>query len=412
MPGVAELIADGSNQPADAPSGVAGVDLHFIAAPPLRIDRALWTARQRQSHSLHEIAYRACFKAELPAFFITRLTQPGDRVYDPFAGRGTTAVEAALQGRRVASNDINPLSVILARPRIAPPDLEAVRERLGDLSLTDAPSLSADDPDLTPFYHPDTERELRALRHYLRQRANAGAEDDVDRWIRMVATNRLTGHSKGFFSVYTLPPNQAVTPDRQRLINQRLGQSPAYRDIRAIILRKSAQLLRDLNDATRARMCELARDAIFITGRAQETPALADESVRLTVTSPPFLDVVDYARDNWLRCWFNDIDVAHIAKRMSTHASLDAWADDMRAVLRELFRVTQRGGYVAFEVGEVRRGNLELEGLVQQLGEDVGFSTRAILINRQQFTKTSNIWGIVNNQRGTNTNRIVLFQKT
>ena len=29
-----------------------------------------WTARQRQSNSIHEISYRACFKAELPRFFI------------------------------------------------------------------------------------------------------------------------------------------------------------------------------------------------------------------------------------------------------------------------------------------------------------------------------------------------------
>jgi hypothetical protein len=29
----------------------------------------------------------------------------------------------------------------------------------------------------------------------------------------------------------------------------------------------------------------------------------------------------------------------------------------------------------------------------------------------QEFTKTSNIWGINNNTRGTNTNRIVLFNK-
>jgi len=33
------------------------------------------------------------------------------------------------------------------------------------------------------------------------------------------------------------------------------------------------------------------------------------------------------------------------------------------------------------------------------------------MINRQQFTKTSNIWGVGNNRGGTNTNRIVLFRK-
>ena len=84
-----------------------------------------WTARQRQSHALHEVSYRACFKAELPRFFIERLTAPGDLVYDPFMGRGTTLLEAALMGRRAAGNDVNPLSRLLIRP--APPAAAARR---------------------------------------------------------------------------------------------------------------------------------------------------------------------------------------------------------------------------------------------------------------------------------------------
>ena len=47
-----------------------------------------WTSRQRQAHSLHEISYRACYKPQLPRFFIERLSEPGDAVYDPFMGRG------------------------------------------------------------------------------------------------------------------------------------------------------------------------------------------------------------------------------------------------------------------------------------------------------------------------------------
>src|ERR671917_488376 len=85
-----------------------------------------WTARQRQSHALHEVSYRACFKAELPRFFIGRLTGPGEVVYDPFMGRGTTLLEAALLGRRVAGTDINPLSRFLIGPRLAPPLLDDV----------------------------------------------------------------------------------------------------------------------------------------------------------------------------------------------------------------------------------------------------------------------------------------------
>ena len=36
-----------------------------------------WTSRQRAAHSLHEVSYRACFKPQLPRFFVDRLTEPG-----------------------------------------------------------------------------------------------------------------------------------------------------------------------------------------------------------------------------------------------------------------------------------------------------------------------------------------------
>src|SRR6266478_758956 len=89
-----------------------------------------WTSKQRAASSLHEISYRACFKPQLPRFFIERLTTAQDTVYDPFLGRGTTMIEAALLGRRVAGCDINPLSSILTAPRLRPPTVRDVRDRL------------------------------------------------------------------------------------------------------------------------------------------------------------------------------------------------------------------------------------------------------------------------------------------
>ena len=67
-----------------------------------------WTAKQRAANRLHEVSYRACFKPQLPRFFIERLTKPGDAVFDPFMGRGTTPIEAALLGRVPGGCDANP----------------------------------------------------------------------------------------------------------------------------------------------------------------------------------------------------------------------------------------------------------------------------------------------------------------
>src|SRR5579872_6011782 len=202
-----------------------------------------WTSAQRQAHSLHEVSYRACFKPQLPAFFITRLTEPGQAVYDPFMGRGTTPVQAALMGRQPIGNDINPLSTLLTRPRLAPPELQCIARRLEEIPWNQG---EISQPELLAFYSPQTLRLISALRAWLLERCPLDRlPDPVDDWIRMVAINRLTGHSPGFFSVYTLPPNQAVSAQSQRKINERRGQTPPDRDVRKLILRKSAVLLRD-----------------------------------------------------------------------------------------------------------------------------------------------------------------------
>ncbi|MGA7628692.1 MAG: DNA methyltransferase, partial [Methanoregula sp.] len=192
----------------------------------IRYTGEFWTSRQRQASSLHEISYRACFKPQLPRFFINLLTHEGNIVYDPFGGRGTTAIEAGLLGRRVIVNDANPLSRVLTEPRFFPPFVEDVVLRLATIPRDGDRA----ECDLSMFYHPDTEREIVALRRYLLEKKEDGADDAIDRWIAMVATNRLTGHSSGFFSVYTLPPNQAVSQKSQERINRNRCQVPEYRD--------------------------------------------------------------------------------------------------------------------------------------------------------------------------------------
>jgi len=164
-----------------------------------------WTARQRQGHRLHEVSYRACFKPQLPAFFIERLTEAGDIVYDPFMGRGTTPLEAALRGRVPYGNDTNPLSRALAEPRINPPSLDDIRSRLTEIPWGNFKDIARED--LLTFYHPKTLAQIEGLREWLLTRQTNGGLDQTDCWIRMIALSRLTGHSPGFFSVYTLPPN-------------------------------------------------------------------------------------------------------------------------------------------------------------------------------------------------------------
>ncbi len=365
-----------------------------------------WTSQQRKGHSLHEISYRACFKPELPKFFIERLTEPGDVVYDPFMGRGTTPLEAALLDRTAVGCDVNPLSRLLTAPRLVPPNIEEVEQRLDGINFY---ADSHQPRKLRVFYHPDTLREICALKEYLRKREASGELDSIDEWIRMVAVCRLTGHSPGFFSVYSLPPNQAVSVEAQRKINKKRRQRPPRRDVPTLILRKTKTLLAKCSEGDRDTLEHAAESSILLTESADRTPEIRSESVTLVVTSPPFLDVVDYARDNWLRCWFCGIDEKDV--EMTILKSIEEWQAAMTDVFSELSRVLVPGGYVAFEVGEIRGGTVKLEKAVAPCGLAAGLEPVMILINDQRFTKTAHLWGIDNGIKGTNTNRIVLFYK-
>ncbi len=366
-----------------------------------------WTAKQRAACSLHEISYRACFKPQLPRFFIERLTGPGEVVYDPFMGRGTTLLEAALLGRSPAGCDINPLSRILLAPRLAPPEIAEVEARLESLSLDGKPVELP--TELLVFYHPETLRELSLLREYLLEREASGELDAIDAWIRMVATNRLTGHSAGFFSVYTLPPNQATSVESQRKINEKRNQVPPRREIIPILLKKTRTLLNRVSAEQRKVIRESGKRSRLVTACADDTPGLAANSVSLVVTSPPFLDVVDYQRDNWLRCWFNGFDASAISIWQLNRE--DRWSNAMTGVFQELRRVLKPEGRIAFEVGEVRGGALLMETLVVPAAAKAGLQAELVLVNDQEFTKTANCWGIDNRKKGTNTNRIILLRK-
>ena len=356
-----------------------------------------WTAKQRAGHSIHEISYRACYKPQLPAYFIQKFCKPESVVYDPFMGRGTTLIEAQLHGHKVIGNDINPLSKVLTSPRLNPPILTNIEKRLSEVDLSNDAEI---DPDLLVFFHEDTLSEIYGWRTYFQQEQL----DTVDAWLQMVACSRLTGHSSGFFSVFTLPPNLAASIASQRKINEKRNQKPEYRDTKALIYRKSKQLLRhNLPDHY------WRDDVVLLTESADNTPQIPDESVDLVVTSPPFLDIVDYEQDNWLRMWFCNIEIE--AGKIWQLKSLEDWVARMKDVLVELHRILKGTGKIAFEVGEVRNGEIFLENAVAKASVDAGFVPEKLMINAQPFTKTANCWGVSNNKKGTNSNRIVILKK-
>jgi hypothetical protein len=355
----------------------------------------------------YAVSYRASYKPELPEFFIRRYCTRGDEVVlDPFSGRGTTVLQANLMGLTGYANDANPLSERIARPKTEPPALPEIEERLRRIPM-DAPVDTADYPGFAMFYHERTYRELLALKQYL-----AAHRDPVDRFIEMIAVSRLHGHSPGFFSVYSFP-QISVPRERQARINAQRDQTPEYRPVLPLILRKARSVLKELTPAEREAIRRVSTRNRFVTHDARRIDPLPDGCADLVVTSPPFLNKADYLQDNWLEFWFLGLDIEAIRPRIVQTPDLTAWSAFMGGVTAELHRLLKPGGRAVIEVGEVtyKGETVNLDEEIARRGADGGLRVEEVLIQCQQFTKLANCFRVENNQKGTNTNRMVVLYK-
>ncbi len=379
-----------------------------LGSVPRHVDE-FWTSKQRQMNSLHySNSYRGCYKPELPEYFISRYTKEGDVVADPFGGRGTTILQAALMNRIGISNDVNPLSEILAYPKVNPVTIEEIAQRLEEIDLTKKVDLSKEE-DMSMFYHKDTFRELINLRNYLKTH-----RDDVDRFIEMTAISRLHGHSNGFFSTYSFP-QFSVPKSSQIKINHTRGLEPEYRDIKSRILKKAKTTLKSGGVEELRKIGKLHK---FTTNDSRNLKGWEDESVDLVVTSPPFLNQVDYVTDNWIENWFCGIPQSTVEEGIVQTPDLHLWTNFISDTLSELHRVLKKDGLVAMEVGEVKH-----QGVILNLDEILvnlcfskehnmnQFRVKEVFIQSQQFTKLANCFRVKNNELGTNTHRIVLMEK-
>ncbi len=377
--------------------------------PVPQIFDEFWTAKQRQMHSLHyALSYRASFKPELPDFFIRKFTKPGDRVGDPFGGRGTTMLQALLLGRQAITNDVNPLSERISYPKTHPVTLSAIEQRLSEIPF-DKPRDLSEEEDLSMFYHPETYREILNLRDFLKTH-----RDDTDRFIEMIAISRLHGHSPGFFSAYSFP-QISIPKENQAKINRTRGAEPDYREIKSRLLKKAKSALKDGKVDEIARMGRTTRLTVSDSRKLQ---GWEDSSVNLVVTSPPFLNQVDYVMDTWMEMWFCDIDSEGVEKRIVMTPDLNEWMRFISDTLAELHRVLVPGGLVAMEVGEIRyQGDLlNLDEVLVNLTctrkfNEGQFRVKEIYVQSQEFTKLANCFNVRNNVLGTNTNRVVVMEK-
>jgi hypothetical protein len=125
--------------------------------------------RTKHVHRLHP--YHGKFIPQLVEALLARYFAPGDQVLDPFAGSGTTLVQALESGLDATGVEVAAFNCLLMRVKTARYDLVALGEELRDAyarveGLPPVPRLP-DDPYLREWYAPQAAAELQAFRELI-----------------------------------------------------------------------------------------------------------------------------------------------------------------------------------------------------------------------------------------------------
>lgn len=370
----------------------------------------LWhSVSPRWGHAMHAMcSYHGMFPAKVAHYFIERYSAPGGVVLDPFSGRGTTALQARVDGRRPICNDLNPLAYVLSRAKVNPPSWESAQSFVDDLERS-YDATTQGDPDVSSdirmLYHDNTLKQICFVRQRLLSKA-------ITEWTReeLMIGGALAGIMHGAWRRDDTSQYLSIS------MPNTFSMSPAY--VRKFIHENGLKKIdQNVFDRLRDKLARLYLDDIGGTiGRAYHSDAsrllmgrsIAPESVDLVVTSPPYLQVVNYGTSNWIRLWLLGVDGVgreQGAGRKQLNEALDhrhtygSYCDFMLRTTLGIQRVLKRDGVAVLVIGDVKDPEKdEPLPLAAQLWNDIKTKTNLRLIEMVEDdlpvqNKVSRIWG-------------------
>lgn len=311
--------------------------------------KSTWKDVPRQwGHSLHKLApYVGGFPPSLAHYFIRRFSKPGETVLDPFCGAGTTPLEGALHDRHTIGNDAFSYAYVLSSAKCNPLETNKFEEyldkKIQQTKEVENPDMELlDNGDLTVFYSEYTLDQILRLRKVLENDNSRGAI-----YLKAVMSGILHGPSDMFLSLQT-KDTYAGSVDYVREYAKENDLDKPEVDIRPKALRKQ-EIVSENNIPP-----SLQERTRIIKGDARDID-VEDESVDLVLTSPPYMRVLDYTWNNWIRLWWLNEDREEERDSLDLTSDVSKYRDFIRQCLEEMYRVLKPDSVAVLIVGDVKK---------------------------------------------------------
>lgn len=347
----------------------------------------------------------AMFPPSIPHYFIQRYSKEGDTVLDPFSGRGTTPLEACIEGRIGVGNDKNPLAYVLTFAKTNVPQRGRILSRLRNLEAGyDPHEVSIDQIkwQIKIVFSDYTLKQLVYLRERLKWKTS-----NVDAFITAMILGIMHGNSEGYLSL-KMPNTFSMSPNYVRGFIRKHGLVRPTRGTFTLLRKK----LDRCYQRPKVQGKTYNQDAHHIHW-------IEDESVELIITSPPYTRVIRYGAFNWIRLWFLKQSAREVDSQLLCTQSLTKYLEFMTDVLAEMQRVLKPEGFAVLIIGDVRDRDSNVEvNLASHVWESCAKPLDFECIGEiredriREDTKVSKIWGEKKRGRATKIDRILVLKKT
>jgi DNA modification methylase len=346
---------------------------------------------------LHQLSpYIGRMKSSMAHTLVENYSKPGDLILDPFVGAGTIALEAIALQRNVICSDNSPYAQLLTSAKLNAPKTLNLALKHAENALRAAMKLKANtrnNPNwVKSFFHPRTLREIIALTQVLIQ--------DDDEFTLACLLGILHHQRPGFLSY---PASHLVPYLRtKKFPRNEYPDLYAYREIRPRLIAKIERSYRRFPDFSNKGKARIHR------GDASELK-IGSGTIDAVITSPPYMNALDYARDNRLRLWFLGLKQADLLDQKIRRK--EQFFELMIIFLQNAKRWLKPKGKCVLVIGDVNKSNsrINLGQIITEIAvrEVGGFKLQDTIMDmvpdvrraRRNGRSTKEEWVIVLNRK-------------
>jgi len=312
------------------------------------------------THGLHK--YPAKFFPELPRWLIKRYSEYNSIILEPFAGSGTTNVEAMLNQRYSIAVDVDPFSRFLIKVKTTPLNISLLRET-ADYLLKLLVNFNPDKISnnyIPEFPYRDNWFRMEIILElaYIKKIIYESVIDDDIRDFFLICFSSIIR------SVSNADDNCTRTVIRKKL-NKCIYPSMALTKFAESVLINTPKMIEF------SKRCRKVYRVIIDTESDARRLKIADNSIDLAVTSPPYVNAVDYPRTHQLEIYWLGMAKGSLTPLKKKHVGTESVCakdykilhrigiEDADIIIEQIFQKDQRRAYIAYKYLMDMKKNLE-----------------------------------------------------